>query len=157
MNSNIVTNELSDDVRLQIGEGEDEIRVERKNLRNIRGDECRDTRLFAPDLRRPHGITRNAGNTVLLAEEIEGLDCFFGQADDSLRRKHTLSKHIDLCCVEQFDAASRYYRSTFEAHDSSGDASYFGGIVADVNERHTRFVTQAFQVGQYFTLASGIQ
>ena len=49
--------QLCRDLRLEIGEGEDEIRLEREDLRNIGRSEGRNTRLLASDLRRPHRIT----------------------------------------------------------------------------------------------------
>jgi hypothetical protein len=56
VNRHIIADQLRDDVGLQIGEGQDEIRLERENFRNVGRDERRDPRLLAPNLGRPHGI-----------------------------------------------------------------------------------------------------
>src|SRR5690606_9395992 len=48
------------DLRLNIGKGENEIGLEREDLRNVRGDEGRDARLLPP---RPWRADRIAGNT----------------------------------------------------------------------------------------------
>jgi hypothetical protein len=48
--------EVVDDSCLQIGEREDEIGLERQDLRQVGRGERRDPRLLAPDPRRPHGI-----------------------------------------------------------------------------------------------------
>src|SRR5262245_10191860 len=157
MNSNIVADKFSDNVGLQIGEGENEIRLQRKNLRNICGDECRDTWLLAPNLWRSHGIAGNPGYAVFLAEEIKRLDGLLGQTDDSLRRKHALGKHIDLCRVEQFDAAGCRHRSRLEPHYASSDSPYLSSIMTDVNKRYTSFITQAFQIRQDVAFACGIE
>ena len=57
MDGNACADQLCRDLRLEIGEGEDEVRLERADLRNIGRGEGRNARLLAPDLRRPHGIT----------------------------------------------------------------------------------------------------
>jgi hypothetical protein len=57
MDGNACTDQLCRDLRLEIGEGEDEVRLERADLRNVGRGEGRNPRLLAPDLRRPHGIT----------------------------------------------------------------------------------------------------
>src|ERR1700733_4965735 len=79
--------QFGDDIGLQIGEGENEVGLEIQNLRNIGGDKGGDTWLLAPDLRRSHGITGNANDSVLLAEQIKGLDRFLGEADDAAGRE----------------------------------------------------------------------
>jgi len=79
--------ELSDDVGLQVGEGEHEIGRERQDLRNVGGDEGRDARLLAADLRWPHRIAGDADDPVLLAEQVECLDRLFGQANDPAGRE----------------------------------------------------------------------
>lgn len=43
--------------------------------------------LLPPDLGWPHRIAGNANDPVLFAEQIEGLDRFFGQANDAAGRK----------------------------------------------------------------------
>jgi len=45
-------------------------------------------RLLAAGLRWAHDVTGDAGNAVLLAEQVQRLDGFFGEADNSARREH---------------------------------------------------------------------
>ena len=82
MNRNAGLNKLGNDRCLEVGEGQDEIRIERKDLRNVRRRERRHSRLFASHLGRTYRITRHADDAVLLAEQIERFDCLFGQTDD---------------------------------------------------------------------------
>ena len=79
--------QIGDDVGLQIGEGEHEVRLERQDLRNVRRDEGRNPLLLAPHLRRPHRIAGDADDAVLLAEQIQRLHRFFGEADDAAGRE----------------------------------------------------------------------
>src|SRR4029077_16645455 len=74
--------QIGNDVRLQIGEIEHEIGLERQNLRNVRGYEGGNPWLLAADLRRPHRIAGDPDDAVLLAEQIQGLDGLFGEAND---------------------------------------------------------------------------
>ena len=87
VDGNARAHQIGDDAGLQIGEGEHEIRLEREDLRNVRGDEGGNPRLLAPDLRRPHRIAGDADDAVLLAEQIQRLDGLFGQADDPAGRE----------------------------------------------------------------------
>jgi hypothetical protein len=87
MDGNAGADELCCDLRLEIGECEDKIRLERKDLRNIGRDEGRNTRLLAPDLGWPHGITGHADDAVLLTEKVKRFDRLLRQADDPGRRK----------------------------------------------------------------------
>src|ERR1700730_5505459 len=57
MDGNACADQLCRDLRLEIGEREDEVRLKRADLRNIGRGEGRNARLLAPDLRRPYGIT----------------------------------------------------------------------------------------------------
>src|ERR1700726_978014 len=57
MDGNACADQLCRDLRLEIGEGEDEVRLERADLRNIGRGEGRNARLLAPGLRGPHGKT----------------------------------------------------------------------------------------------------
>ena len=77
-------NQLGGDVRLQIGEGEDQVRLQRLDLVEARVDERRHLRL-APRLGRPHGVARDADDAVAFAEEIQRLGRFLGEADDAMR------------------------------------------------------------------------
>ena len=74
--------QIGDDIRLQVGEGQHEIGLQRENFRDVRGDEGGNPRLLAADLRRPHRIAGDADDAVLLAEQIQRLDGLFGQAND---------------------------------------------------------------------------
>jgi hypothetical protein len=65
----------------------DKIRLERKDLQNIGRDEGRNTRLLAPDLGWPHGITGHADDAVLLTEKVKRFDRLLRQADDPRGRK----------------------------------------------------------------------
>ena len=84
---NAGAHQIGDDAGLQVGEGEHEVGLERKDLWNVRRDEGGDPRLLAPDLRRPHGIAGDADDAVLLTEQIQRLDGLFGQADDPAGRE----------------------------------------------------------------------
>ncbi len=79
--------EILDDVGLQVGEGEHEIRLECQDFWDIRRDESGHARFFAAHLRRPHRIAGDPDDAVLLAEQIERLDRFLGQADDAMGRE----------------------------------------------------------------------
>lgn len=100
MHGDILADQFGDDVGLQVGKGEHQIRLQIENLRHIGRNKSRDARFLAPHLRRPHGITGHADNAVIFTEQIKGLDRFFGQADDSFRRKHSSGKHIGPHAVE---------------------------------------------------------
>ena len=73
---------------------------ERDDLLEVGRNERRDARLLAPHLRRPHRVARHADNAMLLAEEIQRLDGFFGQADDAGGRKHRGSIEARAAMVE---------------------------------------------------------
>src|SRR6267142_3630295 len=62
-------NQFSCDVCLEIGERKNQIRLQSKNLVELRVDECGDLRLQAR-LRRSHRIARHTDNALLLAEQI---------------------------------------------------------------------------------------
>jgi len=81
-------NEIGGDVRLQVGERQNEIRLQREDLVDVRRREGTHTGLLAASLRRAHDITGNAGDAVLLADEVQRLDGFLGEANNSARREH---------------------------------------------------------------------
>ena len=81
------TDEISDDIGLQVGEGEHQIRLQRQDLWNVGGDEGRYPRLLAADLWRPHRIAGDTDDAILLAEQIERLHGLFGEADDPAGRE----------------------------------------------------------------------
>ena len=87
MDGDAGADEVGDDVGLQIGKGEHQIRLERQDFWDVRRDERRHPRLLAPDLRRPHRIARYPDDAVLLAEQIQRLDGFLGEADDPAGRE----------------------------------------------------------------------
>ena len=87
MDGNAGADQLCRDLRLEIGKGENEIGLEREDLRNIGRGEGRNARLLAPDLRRPHGITGHADDAVLLTEKVKRFDRLLCQADDPRGRK----------------------------------------------------------------------
>src|SRR3954471_1257087 len=84
--------EVSDDAGLQVGEGENQIRLERENLWNVRRDEGRYPRLFAADSWRPYRIAGDADDAILLAEQIQRLHGLFGEADDPAGREMAHAK-----------------------------------------------------------------
>jgi hypothetical protein len=70
-------NELGAQVRLQVREREDEIRLELLDLVELRVDECGHFRL-EPRLGRPDSVAGNADNAIALAEEVERFSRLFG-------------------------------------------------------------------------------
>ena len=82
---------------------EHQVGLEREDLRHVGGDEGGDTRLFLAHARRAHGVAGDADDAGVLAEEIERLDGFLGQADDSRGREHARS----IASVQQFHPAGR--------------------------------------------------
>src|SRR6185312_5057567 len=87
MDADARADEFSDDVGLQIGEGEHEVGLERHDFRDVRRNERRHPRLLAPDPRRSDGIAGDADDPVLLAQQIQRLNGFFGETDDSAGRE----------------------------------------------------------------------
>jgi hypothetical protein len=79
--------EIGDDIRLQVGEGQHEVRFERQDFWNVRRDEGRYPRLLAPHLRRPHRLAGNTDDAVLFAKQIQRLDGLFGEADNPAGRE----------------------------------------------------------------------
>ena len=77
-------NQLGGDVRLQIGEGENQVRLQRLDLVEAGVDERRHLGL-APGLRRTHGVARDPDDAVPFAEQIQRLGGFLGEADDAMR------------------------------------------------------------------------
>src|SRR5215469_10357975 len=85
-------NEIGNDIRLEVGERQDEIRLQCEDLVDIRRREGAYPRLLAASLRRAHDVAGDADDAVLLAEQIEGLNGFLGKADNSARRKHASAR-----------------------------------------------------------------
>jgi hypothetical protein len=72
---------------LQIGKGQNEVRLEIQDFWNVGGDEGGDARLLAPDLWRPYRVAGNADDPILFAEQKKGLDGFLGETDDTAGRE----------------------------------------------------------------------
>ena len=77
--------EIVGDLGLQIGERQDQIRLERFDLFVARVQERRDLR-FLTRLRRTDGVAGDADDTIAFAEEIQRLGGFFSEADDAFRK-----------------------------------------------------------------------
>lgn len=60
--------QLRDDVGLQVREGEDEVRPQCEDLRDVGAREGRDARLLTAHARRGLGVARNADDAVFLSE-----------------------------------------------------------------------------------------
>ncbi len=88
MDRDAAPDQLGDDVGLQVGEGQDQVGLERQDLVEVRGNERGDPRLFPSHPRRAHRIARHADDAAILAEEIQRLHGLFRQANDALGRKH---------------------------------------------------------------------
>jgi hypothetical protein len=65
--------QIGGDVGLEVGEGQDEVRLQRQDFVDVRRGEGTDTRLFAASLRRVQDITGDPDDAVLLAEQIKGV------------------------------------------------------------------------------------
>ena len=91
MHGDIAADQLGGDIGLQIGEGENEIGLEREDLLEIGGDERGHPRLLLAHPRRPHRVAGDADDAALLAEQIERLHGLFGEADDALGREHSIT------------------------------------------------------------------
>jgi hypothetical protein len=81
--------QLGDEVGLQIGKREHEVRLQRLDLVELRVDEGRHLRL-EPRFGRTHGVPGDADDALTLAEEVERLGRLFGQTDDARR----ISRHL---------------------------------------------------------------
>ena len=79
----IGAHQVGDDVGLQVGKSQHQVRFERQDLADVGGGEGGDSRLLLAHARRPHRVAGDADDAVVFAEEIERLDGFFGEADDA--------------------------------------------------------------------------
>ncbi len=79
--------QVGDDVGLQVRERQHQVGLEREDLWDIGGDERGYPRFLAAHPRRPHRITGDADDAILLAEQIQRLDGFFGETDNSAGRE----------------------------------------------------------------------
>ena len=87
MDGDAGADQIGDDVSLQIREGENEVRLERQDFRNIGRDERRYPRLLAPDPRWPHRVAGDADDPVLFAKQVQRLDGFLGETHDPAGRE----------------------------------------------------------------------
>ncbi len=94
MDCNTSFDQRCGDLCLKVRKRQNQIGIERKDLRDIRRREGRHTRLLATYLPRPHRISRYADDPILLAEKIERLDSLFGQADNPLRWEPAHVRHV---------------------------------------------------------------
>jgi hypothetical protein len=85
VNGKSCAREVSSDRCLKVREGENQIGLQRDDLRDVGRGEGQDL-VSRADLGRPNGISGDADDAVLLAEEIEGLDRFFRMANETARR-----------------------------------------------------------------------
>jgi hypothetical protein len=67
-------NEIGDNTCLEIGECQDEVRLQGEDLVDVRRRERADPRLLAASLRRAHNIAGDPDDAVLLAEQVQRLD-----------------------------------------------------------------------------------
>ena len=82
------------DVGLQIREGENEVRLELQDFRNVRRNERRYPRLLAPDPRRPYRVAGDANDPILLAQKVQRFHSLFGETDDPARRELAHAKRM---------------------------------------------------------------
>jgi DNA-binding Lrp family transcriptional regulator len=87
MDGNAGADELSCNLRLEIGKSENEVGLEREDLGNIGRSEGRNAWLLSSDLVRPHRITGYPHDAVLLTEKVKRFDRLLRQADDPGGRK----------------------------------------------------------------------
>ena len=82
--------QIARDVGLQVGEADDQVGLQLQDFFLLCTQKRRDARLLLPRARRPHGVARDADDAPLLAEEVQRLGAFLGQADDALgkTRRH---------------------------------------------------------------------
>jgi hypothetical protein len=69
--------QIGDDVRLKIGERQDEVPLQGEDLLDVRRCEGAHPRFLTASPRRAHEIAGDADDAVLLAEQIQRLDGFF--------------------------------------------------------------------------------
>src|SRR5262249_49313139 len=95
MDRDVAADQLGGDVGLQVGEGENEVGLERKDFFKVGGDERRHPRLLPAHPRRPHRVAPDADDAPLLAQALKRLHGLFGEADDAFGRKHRAAAHSD--------------------------------------------------------------
>jgi len=80
-----VPDQFGGDLRLDIGETDDEVRLELEDLADLGAGERADLRLLPARDRGTHGEAADADDAVLLAERIERFGRLLGEADDAAR------------------------------------------------------------------------
>lgn len=76
-------NELAGEVGLDVGEADDKVRLEGRDLAHAAADEGGDDGLVTSSLRRTDGVGADADDAVALAKAVEDFGWFFGEADDA--------------------------------------------------------------------------
>ena len=72
------------DVGLHVGKPDRQVGLQGQDLVDLGAGEGADARFLVAGLGRPHGKSGDADDAVLLAQRVEHLGGFFGQADDAL-------------------------------------------------------------------------
>ena len=75
--------QLRGNVRLQVGEAEYEVGLEREDAVNLGAGEGRYPRLLAPRPRRADGEAGNADDAPVLAQQVERFGGLLGETDDA--------------------------------------------------------------------------
>ena len=78
------TDQFGGDVGLDVGEAEDQVRFQREDPVDLRRCERRDLGLLLARTRGAHGKTGDADDARVLAQAVEDLGRFLGQADDAV-------------------------------------------------------------------------
>src|SRR5450755_3027770 len=73
------------DFRLDVGEADDEIRLEVEDTINLGAGESRDARLFAARSRGTHGETGDADDPICLPQRVKNFGRLLGEANDARR------------------------------------------------------------------------
>ena len=81
---NAAPDQLRGEIGLKVRESQDEVRIQRLNLVELRADERRHAWLLTR-FGRTHRIARDADDAMALTEEVQRFSRFFGQTDDALR------------------------------------------------------------------------
>ena len=73
---------------LHVREADHQVGLECHDLVDLAVEEGTDPRLLLARAARPHGVAADADDARLLAQQVQPLGGFFGQADDALRAGH---------------------------------------------------------------------
>jgi hypothetical protein len=83
MDGKPAADEIGGDVRLEIGERQDEVGPQCNDLVDVRRGEGAHPWLLTASMRRADDIAGDADDAILLAEQIQGVNSLFGEADNS--------------------------------------------------------------------------